>query len=122
MQGGFEQGTAQMPPHLLGDKGREGVQQAQGNIEDARQRIRGACGLVCLPPSLFLLGDLHIPVGEIGPDELVDLPPGLAVLEGLEEPLHIPHQRLQARPDPRIGQSVVSPGRQATASWAVRRR
>ena len=58
------------------------MQQAQANIEDADQGLRG------LPMRRFIcqlfLGDLHIPIREIGPEEFIDLASGFAVLEVLQ--------------------------------------
>ena len=70
---------AQMAPQFLGDERRERVQQPQRCIQHTRQH---ADRLLLRHLTLhLLLGDLHVPVGKVGPEELVDLPSRFAVLE-----------------------------------------
>ena len=63
-------------------------------------------GFICLGLSLRYF---HIPICEVGPEELVDLSSGFTILERLEESFHVPDKSLKARPDPAIGQSVIVP-------------
>ncbi len=81
------------------------MQQAQGHVEDARQRIGGASGSGTAFGQL-LLGDLHIPVSKVRPHELIDLASRLAILEVLEQALHVTDELLEAGPDPGVGQGV----------------
>ncbi len=54
-------------------------------------------GSVKCPVAAFFelqLGDLDIPVGKFTPKEIVNLPPGLAILKFVEQALHFTHQGL----------------------------
>ena len=68
------------------------MKQPQGCIKNVSQ---GEYGLF---PVFFdlqlLLCDLEVPIRKFAPDEFVNLTSGLAILEGLEEALHIADQRV----------------------------
>ena len=91
-----------MAPQLFRYEWGKGMEQPQTQVQNPYQdgsRLRSGFILLHLQ-----LRHFHIPVGEIGPEELVDLPPGLTVLVCLEQALHFAHQLFHASPDPGIGQ------------------
>ena len=90
---GARLGLAESAPDLFRHERRERMQQAQGDIEHTRQGIRRARGSRTALGK-FVLRDLHIPVGKVAPDEIVNLLPCLTVLEILEEPLYIANKLL----------------------------
>src|SRR5512139_2375849 len=92
-----------MIPDLFCHEGHEGMQQAQGYIKYPRQGFSGLRLRIVVFE--LLLGDLHIPVGKVVPDELIDLPSRLAILEVLEKTFGIADQLLEPGPDPAIGES-----------------
>ena len=107
-QGRIAQRLPQVTPQFLGDEWREGMKQPQAGIQHPRQDRRGMpAGDIALH---LLLGDLNVPVRKVRPEEVIDLAARLAILEGLEESFHVPHQLLQLGPDPGIGQCVFGPG------------
>jgi hypothetical protein len=82
----FAQGAVQVSPNLFGHKRSEGMQQAQGDVKHARQRLDSLRESLVLH---LLFGNFHVPVRKVRPDEIVDLLTSLPVLEVLELPLHV---------------------------------
>ena len=106
--GEFEQGIPQVSPDFFGDEGREGMQQSQGNIKHARQRFH--CLFFGLSRLHLFLGDFHIPIGKVRPEEFVNFLTSLSVLEVLELPLHVADEGLEFCPDPTVSESpTLSP-------------
>ncbi len=96
-------GRLEMTPKFFSHERGEGMEQAQTGIQNPGQGIRG---IVCSIPTFSQLKfcDLEIPIGKLIPEEIVDLPPGLPVLEACKEPLHFFYEGLQPCPDPRVRQ------------------
>jgi len=92
-------GGLEVTPEFLGHKGCEGVQQAQAGIQHTCQGLGGVESAITAFGQLQL-GNFHVPVSKLTPEEVVNLAAGLAVLMNSEQTLHIPHQGLQASPDP----------------------
>src|SRR5579859_1669389 len=93
------------------------MEEAQALIQQRSQDTGG--GAADLLIALHLdLGNLHIPVAIIRPEELVDLATGLTKLEIVDETRHAAGELLEAAEDPAIGQCArlkFVDGRHATA-------
>src|SRR5205085_9004289 len=92
-------------PELFCDKGHVWMQQAQALIEDCPQDAGRSTPRLFIALHLYL-GNLHVPVTVIGPEELVDLAAGLTQLEILNQACHLKRQACQAAEYPAVCQSM----------------
>ena len=88
------------------------MEQAQAGIEHGHQHAARVGFRLLVALIERVLADLDVPVGELAPQEIVDLPPGFAVLVAVEQALDAGDQLVQAADDPAGGQIEIGGGRQ----------
>ena len=78
------------------------MQQAQRALQhDDQHLLRRGLGLRIVPVQPQL-GDLQEPVAVLSPEEVVDLPPRLAVLEVLQQPVDVGGEAAETAEDPAL--------------------
>src|SRR6266849_284666 len=92
-----------MLPDLFGEEGHERVQETHTLVKYRTQNTCG-CALGLLITLHLHLGNLHIPVAIVGPEEVMDLATSFTKLEIVDQARHRSCQLLEAASNPTISQ------------------